>query len=237
VIYDAFDDFSHPGVIPGAWIKYNIGELNPTAIFVCPERTYVSFKQANSPMQVWSNTAYPDNAFESEVVEVTDNILIDTKSLVNEVEIKIHLNKEEDYKLYYSVTKSKKIHVMDIETQNSPTLKMSKNLIEFKMDEELLRVIFFDKSKYVVVCAETRKCIVASCDKLNTQNRVIDVGFDKIEDVFVLPFKFFGVTHPHKKIIAFFELEEKTCSETSFKKCDLFDSRFALSCNAGYRLE
>ena len=112
-----------------------------------------------------------------------------------DVEIKINLIKAEKYLNYYSVTKSKKIQATNIERSPSVHL-LVKNMPEFSVDEELYKVEFFEYSKYVIACAASVKCLVSSYGEGSMPNRVINVGFDMIGDVFMLRAKFFGVTHP-----------------------------------------
>ena len=77
---------------------------------------------------------------------------------------------------------------------------------------------------YIITCAVSQKCVVTSYDKINTQNRVINVGFETIGGVFLMTTKFLGVSHPEKKIIAFFELDEIQCKNPeAVKKCDAFN--------------
>ena len=110
-------------------------------------------------------------------------------------------------------------------------------MAEYRLDEELLRVVFFDKSKYVISFAVSRQVLVASYNQDNVPNRVIDIGFDMIGDIILMPVKFFGVTHPQKKIISFFELDEKECMSELFKKCDPYNLFSPISCNIGSYME
>lgn len=91
---------------------------------------------------------------------------------------------------------------------NPSTLILAKNMPEFSYDENLYRVEFFLEGKFIITCAESKKCVVAGFSDNNSPNRVIDVGFEVIGDVFLMTTKFFGVIHPQKKIIAFYELDE-----------------------------
>ena len=83
---------------------------------------------------------------------------------------------------------------------------------EFNPEEELYRVEFFVNSKYILTCALSKKCLVVSYSKDLAHSRIANIGFDSIGDIFMMNMKFFGVTHPQKKIISFFELEEKECA-------------------------
>ena len=136
--------------------------------------------------------------------------------------------------MFYSVTDSKKVHNIDIE--NVPTNKQTREMTEFTKDEVLYRIEFFNRSKFVLVCAVSRKCLVVSYNIDRIPNRVVNVGFDMIGDVFLTEQKFFGVTHPQKKIISYFEVAEKECATTITKKCEPFDIRFSESCNPNYTL-
>ena len=84
-------------------------------------------------------------------------------------------------------------------------------MAEFTPDEEIVRVQYFDRSKYVITSAMSRKVLVAYYGREIIPNRVIDIGFEMIGDIFLMQAKFFGVTHPQKKIISFYELDEKEC--------------------------
>ena len=102
---------------------------------------------------------------------------------------------------------------------------------EFAHDKTLQTVEFFVRGKYVIVCATKKKCLVAiySTDKI--PNRVVNVGFDMISDSFIIAgTKLFGVSHPQKKILAFFELDENPCSRDFVKKCDPFYLGTNLEC-------
>ena len=105
---------------------------------------------------------------------------------------------------------------------------MTKSIEELSADTEIFRVVFFNVSKYVLISAVSRKVLVASYDSDLISNRVIDVGFDVIGDIFIMASKLFGITHPQKKIISFFELDEKECSSKLFKKCDPLELRTPL---------
>ena len=153
----------------------------------------------------------------------------------NEVVVKLHMIKEEKYSNFYAVTNSKRILVINI--GKVPARTLTKSLGEFSLDEEIFRVVFFNVSKYVLISARSRKVLVSSYDTDLIPNRVIDVGFDMIGDIFMMPSKLFGITHPQKKIISFFELDEKECSSKLFKKCEPLDLRIPLECNPGTRYE
>jgi hypothetical protein len=49
------------------------------------------------------------------------------------------------------------------------------------------RADFFLKSKYVIVSAVTRKVVVVNYSLDSVANRVINVGFDMIGDVLLMP--------------------------------------------------
>ena len=137
------------------------------------------------------------------------------------MDLKINLIEEEKCMVLYSVTLSKKIHALDI--QLLPTLKMTKELSEFTADELLYKVEFFDFSKFVMACAASRKVVIASYNEDTIPNRVINVGYDMIGSIFFLRAKFFGITHPQKKIVGFYELDEKECATKVIKRCSPFD--------------
>jgi hypothetical protein len=98
-------------------------------------------------------------------------------------------------------------------------------------------VEFFVNSKYILTCALSKKCLVVSYSKDLTHSRIVNIGFDSIGNIFMMNMKFFGVTHPQKKIISFFELEEKECASKIIKKCNPFITEEATECSAGYWLQ
>jgi hypothetical protein len=106
------------------------------------------------------------------------------------------MKKEENYSVFYSVSQSKKINAINIESVFSPRVVMSRTLSGYTEDEELHRVVFFDGSKQVITCATSKKVVVSIYELNQTPSRIIDVGFDMIGDIILMPLKFFGVTHP-----------------------------------------
>jgi hypothetical protein len=62
-------------------------------------------------------------------------ISLSTRVGPEDVDLKIYLIPEENYMVFYSVTKSKKIHALDIEQPLSPALKLTKELPEYRADE------------------------------------------------------------------------------------------------------
>lgn len=113
---------------------------------------------------------------------------------------------------------------MDIQDSNLPKQLYKKEMAEFGPDEFLQTVEFLSREKYLITCAKKKKCLVVDYSKSETTNRVVNIGFDMIGDVFfVKGTKFFGVNHPQKKIISFFELGEKACENSArVKRCNPF---------------
>jgi hypothetical protein len=57
-----------------------------------------------------------------------------------------------------------------------------------------------------------------------------------IGSIFMMRAKFFGITHPQKKIIGFYELDEKECPSKVIKRCSAFNLTLALQCDTGQKL-
>ena len=71
--------------------------------------------------------------------------------------------------------------------------------------------------------------------KTYEKNKTVNIGFDKIGDVFWMTgSKFFGVTHPEKKIYSFYELEYISCDYADVTKtCDVFSISKSKTCRPG----
>ena len=131
-IYVLDDNYKNPDVKIDVWIKYKIGDLDPVAIFVSPEQTYVSFNQVSSQTQIFENTKFGFNEFTH---EINPKISLSTRVGLEDVDLKIYLIPEENYMVFYSVTKSKKIYGLNIEQSLSPAIKITKELLEYRVDE------------------------------------------------------------------------------------------------------
>ena len=100
---------------PGNWVQFSIGNLNPSAIFVTSLYTYVSFSNAASDTQIWSNTQFNWFTYiDKRMIKDTPFRRVNTKLSSDEVEIKIHMNEFENYLIYYAVTESEKLTAFNI---------------------------------------------------------------------------------------------------------------------------
>ena len=66
-----------------------------------------------------------------------------------------------------------------------------------KPDDIILKALFLEGGKHILVCATVRKCVMVdySVDD-SSSDRVIMSGFDYVGDVFLIKNKsFFGITH------------------------------------------
>ena len=68
----------------------------------------------------------------------------------------------------------------------NPKAILKKTMAEFRSDERILRGQFLDEINFAVVCAMSKKCVVADFREESKGNRVVMVGFDVIGDIFMI---------------------------------------------------